>query len=141
MPGFVLLYHSCPNNFERPSHWDLMLEVGDVLRTWALCELPHAWHAAQRVTATIDPTCPRVAADNIVAAQQLADHRQAYLQYEGPLSGDRGQVHRIDHGTYTGELTSPRCWLLELQGGMIRGMIVLQCASTDDKQWVLRRES
>ena len=29
------------------------------------------------------------------------DHRQAYLKFEGPLSGDRGSVRRADEGELT----------------------------------------
>ena len=105
MPRFVLLYHACPPNYERPSHWDLMLEVGDALHTWALQELPHDWRAAQRATMAIDSSCPPVATGDAVDAQQLGHHRKSYLEYEGPLSGDRGQVHRIDSGNYFGEQT------------------------------------
>ena len=33
-------------------------------------------------------------------AEVLPDHRLAYLDYEGPISGDRGSVTRWDRGTY-----------------------------------------
>jgi hypothetical protein len=49
--------------------------------TWSLPKLP-----AQGVT---EPEAIR-----------LPDHRLAYLDYEGPVSGDRGQVKRIDRGDY-----------------------------------------
>jgi hypothetical protein len=31
-------------------------------------------------------------------AERLADHREAFLTFEGPLTGDRGSVERIDSG-------------------------------------------
>ncbi len=31
--------------------------------------------------------------------EELDEHRRAYLDYEGPVSGDRGSVRRIDAGT------------------------------------------
>jgi hypothetical protein len=34
------------------------------------------------------------------ALTKLPDHRRAYLEYEGPLSGDRGQVSRVTAGTF-----------------------------------------
>jgi hypothetical protein len=138
MPRFVLLYHICPSGYERPSHWDLMLEVGDTLHTWALSELLRVWHAAQRATAVIDPACPPLAACDHVAAERLGNHRPVYLEYEGPLSGDRGQVHRIDSGTYVGEPTSPQVWPFELHGDMVHGTIVLQQPSTVNEEWILR---
>jgi hypothetical protein len=51
-----------------------------VLRTWRLAELPAV---GARVTAEL-----------------LGDHRLAYLDYEGPVSGGRGSVSRWDGGTY-----------------------------------------
>jgi hypothetical protein len=61
-------------------HWDLMLESGDVLHTWALAAEPA-------------PNLP-------IAAEQLPDHRLIYLDYEGPISGNRGTVTRWDAGRF-----------------------------------------
>jgi hypothetical protein len=33
-----------------------------------------------------------------LTVERLADHRRAYLSYEGPISGDRGHVKRIASG-------------------------------------------
>jgi hypothetical protein len=140
MPRFVLLYHACPPNYERPSHWDLMLEAGDALHTWALQELPRDWRAAQRATMAIDSTCPPVANGDAVDAQQLGHHRKSYLDYEGPLSGNRGQVHRIDSGSYVGEQSSPTIWRIALEGSTVRGSILLQQESDNVQNWVLRCE-
>ena len=79
MPRFVILTHDHPF-----PHWDLMLETGGVLRTWRLLEEP----------------APGAA----VRAERLADHRTMYLDYEGPLSGDRGHVVRWDAGTFEAEI-------------------------------------
>lgn len=75
MPQFVLLEHDHPE-----LHWDFMLERDDVLLTWRLDCIPN--DAAE------------------IAAVSLPDHRAAYLDYEGPVSGDRGSVSRIDRGYY-----------------------------------------
>src|SRR5436190_3749443 len=103
MPRFVLLYHDCPPTYERTSHWDLMLESGDVLRTWALERLPRDWRAVRSITSAVHPNCPLLAGENIVAALQLRDHRRDYLELEGPLTGDRGTVMRVAVGTYHSE--------------------------------------
>jgi len=84
MPRFVLLFHECPPGFRFPSHWDLMLESDGALRTWALSEIPSSIAAGT----------------NPIPAQQLPDHRIAYLEYEGPVSENRGQVTRWDTGEY-----------------------------------------
>ncbi len=80
MPRFVVLRHETPPGHERPTHWDFMLEAGGVLRTWALAEAPCRGRA--------------------IAAEELAEHRLAYLEYEGDVSGGRGSVVRWDAGTY-----------------------------------------
>jgi hypothetical protein len=61
-----------------------MLEVEGVLRTWRLLAEPAAGRA--------------------VPAEPLADHRLAYVDYEGSVSGGRGCVARWDYGTYVREL-------------------------------------
>lgn len=35
-----------------------------------------------------------------VAIHQIADHRLLYLDYEGPINGNRGSVVRVDSGHY-----------------------------------------
>jgi hypothetical protein len=75
MPRFVILEHRWNG-----VHWDLMLERGESLRTWAL-------------DAPIRPGAH-------IPARALGDHRLAYLNYEGQVSGGRGEVRRWDQGQY-----------------------------------------
>lgn len=35
-------------------------------------------------------------------AERIADHRRIYLEYEGPLSGGRGEVSRVARGAFEG---------------------------------------
>src|SRR5947208_1748092 len=116
MPRFVLLYHDCPPGYIRPSHWDLMLECGNALRTWALEELPRAWRAAHARTAAIVLNCASLAAENTVVAVQLGDHRREYLQLEGALSANRGTVVRVGEGDYRSVAESPDCWRINFAG-------------------------
>ncbi|MGE3317398.1 MAG: DNA polymerase ligase N-terminal domain-containing protein [Planctomycetaceae bacterium] len=76
MPRFVILTHDYPH-----LHWDFMLEWEGTLRTWRLEKEPSL--------------------DCAIRAEPLPDHRLEYLEYEGPVSGDRGTVTRWDVGTYT----------------------------------------
>ncbi len=136
MPRFVLLYHECPPGYERTSHWDLMLETGDALRTWALEQLPRDWHAAHLQTTAFDPRCPPISDDNSVVAESLANHRLTYLDYEGPLSDNRGRVSRVASGDFRIRSTSPDSWCVILSGGMT-GTVMLRKSSPDDPIWVL----
>jgi len=76
VPRFVVLEHETSLGL----HWDFMLETQDSLATWRLAQRPDE-----------APTIP---------AQALPDHRLAYLEYEGPISNNRGSVTRWDHGSY-----------------------------------------
>ena len=78
---FVLLRHEMPAGSSRGSHFDLMLEDGDGLRTWA-------------IERDVDM-------DQSETAVELSRHRLEYLNYEGELSGGRGTVNRIVSGKYT----------------------------------------
>jgi hypothetical protein len=138
MPRFVLLYHDCPPDYERASHWDFMLESGDVLRTWALERLPHDWQAARSRTSVVYPNCPSLAADNTVAAMQLSDHRRDYLEKEGLLSGGRGTVIRVAAGTYGSEDEMPGNWQVVLASDEIATIVLLLQSEADEKRWTLR---
>ena len=97
MPRFVILEHDHPT-----LHWDLMLEAGGALRTWRLAEPPD--HAGP------------------IAATPLADHRLAYLDYEGPVGGDRGTVKGWDAGTYEIVDEDERGLEMRLHGQRVRGV-------------------
>ncbi len=107
MPRFVLLRHECPPAFGKPSHWDLMLEDGDSLLTWSIAELP-------------------VAGGNPVDAERLSDHRLAYLDFEGPLSGNRGEVQQVDAGEFRWLQREPAPTRIELSGQTLRGILHIE---------------
>lgn len=75
MPRFAILEHDHP-----ALHWDLLLEAGDACRTWRLASPP--------------------ASGEVIAAEAIADHRLMYLDYAGPVSGDRGTVTQWDFGQF-----------------------------------------
>jgi DNA polymerase Ligase (LigD) len=102
MPRFVILEHD-----HHHLHWDLMLEAGEVLQTWRLAQPP------------IEPPC-------VIAATILGDHRRIYLEYEGPVSGDRGTVQRWDAGTYVDQADStPQKRHLLFEGVRVSGSVWL----------------
>ena len=103
MPRFVLLEHVWNG-----VHWDFMLEHGEVLRTWAI-------------------DAPIVAGQDL-PARALPDHRRIYLDYEGEISGNRGQVRRVDTGTYrTLEWSADRVRVRA--GGLSTGRRSRSCAN------------
>lgn len=105
MRRYVILRHETPPNYERPLHWDLMLEFEGALWTWALEEEP-------RLDATI-------------TAWGLPDHRLEYLSYEGPLSGERGSVAQWDAGTFEVIRRDAEELVVRLAGQRMRGCATL----------------
>jgi len=71
---FAILTHDHPF-----LHWDLLLECGESCRSWRLLSSP-------------DTPGP-------ISAETLPDHRVFYLDYEGPVTGNRGTVTQWDRGT------------------------------------------
>jgi hypothetical protein len=137
MPRFVLLYHDCPPDYARPSHWDFMLESGDVLRTWALEELPPAWEPARARTVDCYPHCAELGADIDTAALELGEHRRHYLEFEGMLSVARGRVIRVASGTYATIADSPTNWQFSLSETDISGRYRLSRSAPDGSEWRL----
>jgi hypothetical protein len=111
MPRFVVLEHDSP----RGLHWDLLLETAGVLATWALPRPPEPGLTLE--------------------AEALPDHRPAYLDYEGKLSGDRGSVSRWDQGTYDLERWDASSIAVILHGGRIEGRVTLEAISTRPARW------
>ena len=89
MPRFVILRHDPGGGYVRDfeseacqPHWDWMFETDQTLRTWAT------------------PPLSDLRQSFSIEATSLADHRLAYLEYEGEVSGKRGWVKRIFSGQY-----------------------------------------
>jgi hypothetical protein len=118
---FVILLHETPPGHERATHWDFMLQAGDVLRTWALSEEP------------------RIGA--IIEAEALPDHRLAYLDYEGPVSRGRGTVTRWDSGRYTVEHETAAQLYIRLDGNRLQCPAKLTSDENDPGKWRLELSS
>ena len=101
MPRFVVLIHDHP-----ALHWDFMLEKEAALRTWRLNRAP-------------DESGP-------IEAQPLPDHRLAYLDSEGPVSGNRGSVRRFDRGEYTPIEETHDALVVELHGVILQGKVIIK---------------
>jgi hypothetical protein len=101
MPRFAILEHRWNG-----VHWDLLFERGETLATWAI-DAPMSPGAGQ-------------------PARALADHRLVYLSYEGPVSGDRGEVRRVAEGTYIERRWEPDEVVLTLSGETLSGELSLR---------------
>jgi hypothetical protein len=117
MPRFVLLFHEFPPDSSTTSHWDLMLERHGVLMTWRLAELPAAWGRVEGVTDPPEPSTPQPV--------RLPDHRSSYLDYEGPVSGGRGDVSRYDRGSYEVVAENEDVLKITLAGQFVKGRFLL----------------
>lgn len=96
-----------------------MLESAGTLKTWA---------------------CPRAPeSQTTMIARSLADHRLAYLDYEGTVSGDRGEVCRWDEGTYEVVRESEGKLVARFEGRKLRGRVVLERASDEPQRWTFSR--
>lgn len=115
MPRFVVLRHELPPDSPRGSHFDLMLEDGGALRTWACDELPRLGQS--------------------VTADQLRDHRLAYLDYEGPVSNHRGSVKRVAGGEYELIRETAEALQVRLTGENWRGVLTLDRLPDGTQRW------
>ena len=95
-----------------------MLETGSVLATWALPLPPNANHE--------------------FPAESLADHRIEYLEYEGPVSGDRGAVVQWDAGTYQAVEQTDQRLVVTLAGEKLTGRAELVRRSGEPNGWQFR---
>lgn len=119
-PRFVILAHSG----QGAAHYDFMLEHGQALATWQLSQSP------------LDQ-----ARGSVLPARRLADHRSAYLNYQGPVSGNRGRVDRVDAGTYQVVFQDETGWQVLLDGQKLKAMIELRPRGKGEAkdEWLFRR--
>ncbi len=118
MPRFVILHHCTPPGYARATHYDLMLEWDALLRTWAIEQPPSASKQDQ-------------------LAEQLADHRLAYLEYEGQVSNGRGDVTRWDEGDYELTTSDELQLAVELCGRRLQGTLRLSRRTSQEQAWQL----
>ena len=119
--AFVILEHSGLG----ATHYDLMLEQeGAALATWQLDRVPGD-----------------LAAGESAPARRLPDHRREYLAYEGPVSRGRGQVRRVEAGTYELLGAEEGLWQVRFAGAALAGLFELRRVGPPADAWELRRLS
>jgi DNA ligase D-like protein (predicted 3'-phosphoesterase) len=105
MAKFVVHEHKA-----RKLHWDLRLETGYVLRSWAI------------------PKNPTLAAKKRLLAIQTKDHDLAYINFEGLLpegTYGAGVVKIWDKGVYKMLEQKPDKMVFEIQGEKLKGTYCL----------------
>ena len=110
MPRFAILTHDHPS-----LHWDFLLENGSSCRTWRLLKPPDT--------------------PSEIPAEAIADHRLMYLDYEGPVSGDRGMVTQWDTGTFEWLANGDDLVEVRLVGRRLTGLVRLARTSGEAGTW------
>ena len=119
MPRFVIHEHSA-----RRLHWDLRLEHGDALASWAL---PKGL-----------PTDPQ----RNHKAVHVEDHPLDFLQFEGEIpagSYGAGTISIWDSGTYECEKFESRKVIVTLHGERAEGRFALFQAGENERDWLIHR--
>jgi hypothetical protein len=114
---FVVLCHIQRDG----THFDLMIDTGAALATWKLAEPPEAVEHGP------------------LACTRIGDHRTTYLDYEGPVSGDRGEVRRHDCGACTILSRRDDRWEIHFHGRRLSGSHQLLLTDPPTQGWSLRR--
>lgn len=116
-PLFVILHH----RDHAGEHWDFMIEMQTALATWKL---------------PADPAAPDALP---VQGTRIEDHRKHYLDYQGPVSGDRGHVTRVDKGPCRLHQAGDKVWEFTLDGRRMKGAFRLERDDSDVDTWRLHR--
>jgi len=109
---FAILTHDHPF-----LHWDLLLECGEICRSWRLLTPP-------------DTSGP-------IPAETLPDHRVFYLEYEGPVTGNRGTVTRWDAGSCVWVTACEDRVRVLCFGAKWQGAVTLRCTPNG---WIAQRD-
>lgn len=99
---FVVLYHTTPSTYSRPSHWDLLLSPPALwIPEFKVKDQSHTAPSSQRILIAL-ATLVRPELWGIgTQFEQLPLHRALYLEFEGELSEHRGSVQRVRSGHVT----------------------------------------
>lgn len=99
---YVLLQHHTSG---AEFHWDFLFEEATALRTYSVAQ------TVVEEGLELGRFCETVL--------QRPDHRRIYLQYEGPVSNQRGVVRRIDTGRFVWNSEQE----IQFQGNLCSGIV------------------
>lgn len=119
MPPFVIQQHKATK-----LHWDLRLEIGDVLKSWAVTKLPPKKVNLKRL------------------AIKTPDHDKKYLTFEGKISEGSygaGTVKIWDKGTYKLIDKKPKKIIIQLRGKKLTGKYALIKTTYAKNSWIFFR--
>ncbi len=102
---FVIHKHTLGNE----THWDLMIEDGDKLKTWRLENPP------EKLAGDFDKLSP-----GKTKATPIFDHDKKFLTYQGPVNDGKGNVEIVDEGTCKIE-TIVKNIQINFEGKILRG--------------------
>ena len=135
MPRFAILEHDFP-----ALHWDLLLEDGPACRTWRLSAPPILQPTSIQIQSPLPFGGEEGQSEGVIHhrlemqkndcgvfldAEALPDHRLMYLDYEGPVSGNRGNVVQWDRGTFVWITAQEDCVAVLLRGEKASGRLKL----------------
>ncbi len=99
-----------------------MFQCSEALATWQFSAAP-----------------THLAPGESLSCRKLPDHRLAYLTYEGPIRGNRGEVRRVEAGSYEPISVTPARWEVTLHGQTVIGRYELVQEESGEDSWTLRR--
>ncbi len=112
---FAILHHRVGGG----EHWDLLIAKPEA----------HFDRADERELTTWQLAADPFAGDGTaIAATRIADHRNVYLDYEGPVPGNRGEVTHLDGGACEILESGESVWRFRLAGARLRGVYALTLA-------------
>ena len=116
---FVIQKHHARN-----LHWDFRLEIGGVLKSWAVPKEPPTEIGTRRL------------------AVQVADHEHEYADFEDEIPEGEygaGKVEIWDKGTYELIDRKTKQILLEIHGEKLKGKYTLIQFGKEEQNWLLFR--
>jgi hypothetical protein len=113
---YAILRHNCRHEGIDQSHFDLMFETApdSPLATWRASD----WR----------PTGPLV-------VERLPDHRRDFLTFEGKLTGNRGEVRRVEEGTCRIERDGEDRWTIRLHPQSKDKTLLLRIEKHSEGSW------